>query len=876
MNVVVVESPSKARTINKYLGDSYKVLASYGHVRDLVEKEGAVEPEAGFAMTYEIPGEKRRHVDSIVKALEDGDSLYLATDPDREGEAIAWHILEALKGRKSAPDVKVHRVAFHEVTAAAIREAFEHPREIDMALVEAQQARRALDYLVGYTLSPVLWRKLPGAKSAGRVQSVALRLICEREDEIEAFRSQEYWSVEAGFTRDGIPFSARLATLDGEKIGKLDIGDGTAAEAAAERIRKGEFTVAEVQKKQVRRHPAPPFTTSTLQQEASRKLGMSAAQTMRTAQKLYEGIELDGDTVGLITYMRTDAVVISKNALDATRDTVRRLHGDRYLPEKPNVYRSKAKNAQEAHEAIRPTDPARTPDVVRRRLSADDARLYELIWQRTLASQMTSAVFDQTTVTIAGADDGVGLRATGTVEVFDGFRKLYREGHDDPDPSVGAKEKADGDDEKKEEDEETSSRILPPLAEGDRLGAGAPKTRQHFTEPPPRYSEASLVRRLEELGVGRPSTYVSIISVLQNRNYVRLDRRRFVPEDRGRIVVAFLRNFFDRYVEYDFTADLEGRLDEVSRGELDWKDVLGDFWRDFKPTVDEVSGIRLREVLDRLDEAVGPHIFPPREDGTDPRACPRCKEGRLALKISRYGAFFGCSRYPECRHAQPYGANGKDGKPRMEPRELGTSPEGEPVSVRSGPYGPYAQLGATPEKTASKSKKKKEEEKKPKRVSIPPDVDPEEVTLDLALQLLALPRTIGKHPETGKSVSAGIGRYGPYVRHDGAYKSIPKGENVLDIGMNRAVDLLATASKRGGSARVIGKHPEDGKDITVRKGRFGPYVKHGTLNATIPDTMEPSEVTLEDAVRLLAERARRKAATGGKARRPASRKKKDS
>ncbi len=860
MNVVVVESPSKARTINKYLGDTYTVLASYGHVRDLVEKDGAVKPDEGFAMDYEVSSEKRKVVNAIIKELNEGDSLYLATDPDREGEAIAWHILQTLKNSKSAPDIKVHRVAFHEVTREAILEAFEQPRDIDMGLVDAQQARRALDYLVGYTLSPVLWRKLPGAKSAGRVQSVALRLICEREDEIEAFDPREYWSVRADFGEQDEKFVARLHSLDEKKLEQFDLSDEKTASEAAHRVGEGKFSVVSVESKRVRRNPAPPFTTSTLQQEASRKLRMSAAQTMRAAQRLYEGIEIDGTTAGLITYMRTDAVNLSESAIAATRDAVERLHGETYLPGAPRRYKSRAKNAQEAHEAIRPTDPERTPEMLRGKLELDEAKLYGLIWQRTLASQMESAVFDQTSIRIEDESGAVGLRASGSVEMFDGFRKLYKESRDDEGPTKTDKENDGNASENGEQD--SSSGLLPPLSKGQALGSVTPRAAQHFTEPPPRYTEASLVRRLEEIGVGRPSTYVSIISVLQNRNYVRLDRRRFVPENRGRLVTAFLRNFFNRYVGYDFTADLEERLDGVSRGEINWRDVLGDFWQTFKGNINEVSEIRLRDVLERLDSILGPQAFPKTEDGSDPRLCPKCKEGRLSLKISRYGAFFGCSRYPECKQVRPFGNGGTDEALRMEPVELGQHPdERVPVILKDGPYGPYIQLGSESAKEAKPKKRGKSATPKPKRVSLPPKMGPDDITLDIAVRLLALPREIGSHPETGKPVRAGIGRFGPYVQHERAYKSIPKDESVLEIGINRAIDLLSEA--RGGGAqgaKVIGQHPDDNKDITLRAGRFGPYVKHGSLNASLPKGMKESEVTPEVALRLLAERAKRKAA----------------
>ena len=843
-NVVVVESPAKARTIGRYLGSDYKVHASYGHVRDLIAKDGAVEPDDDFSMHYETPGDSRKHIKSIASDLGAGGTLFLATDPDREGEAIAWHVLAALRERGSSksPDFTTHRVTFHEVTREAILEAFEKPGAINMDLVDAQQARRALDHLVGFTLSPILWRKLPGARSAGRVQSVALRLICEREMEIEAFDPREYWTLEVALTnRGGAAFTARLVSLDGEALGKFGLPNEAAARHAAERVAAGSFHVAEVKKKRVLRSPPAPFTTSTLQQEASRKLGFSAARTMRTAQSLYEGVAVDGASAGLITYMRTDSVNLAPTAVAATRAVILKEFGERYQPAVPNRFRSRARNAQEAHEAIRPTDVARGPTALARQLAPDQAKLYQLIWNRTVASQMEKAEVNQTTAEIRNSAGDVGLRATGSTVVFDGFQRLYSEGRDQP--------------EKEGDADSESGRRLPPLEREEELGSRGTEPKQHFTTPPPRYTEASLVRRLEELGVGRPSTYVAIISVLQDREYVRLDKKRFVPESRGRIVTTFLECFFERYVEYDFTANLEQRLDDISRGQINWKAVLRDFWGSFKENVDEVAAIRLRSVIDRLDAILAPAVFRAGEGDRDPRLCPVCNEGRIGLRIGKFGAFFGCSNYPECKYTRNFGAeeNGEGGEPVV----LGEL-EGQAVSLRTGRFGPYVQLGDEAGQDA-----------KPKRVSLPDDMAPDAVDLERALQLLALPRDIGLHPESGKPVQAGIGRYGPYVKHQKDYRSIPTGESVLTIGMNRAMDLLAQEKGRSRQSprTVLGPHPNDGKDVTVHEGRFGPYVKHGSLNASLPKDTSMDDVTMEQAVALLAARAQRNAAKKTPARR---------
>jgi len=837
MTVVVVESPAKAKTINKYLGADYRVLASYGHIRDLPSKDGSVRPDDDFSMSWEVDGKAKKRIDDIAKALKGHDTLILATDPDREGEAISWHVEEVLRQRKALNDVNVSRVVFHEITKDAILEAMKQPRAINQELVDAYLARRALDYLVGFTLSPVLWRKLPGSRSAGRVQSVALRLICEREAEIEIFVPQEYWSITGQFTTaKGIPFPARLTHLNGERLDRLAIKSETEARSAQETIEGSSFKVASVEKKQVRRNPAPPFTTSTLQQEASRKLRFGASRTMQLAQRLYEGIDIGGETVGLITYMRTDSVTLSSEAIGGCRRLIEADFGDSYLPAKPRIYRTKAKNAQEAHEAVRPTDLFRRPAEVKAYLDDDQFRLYELIWKRTLASEMESAIFDQVAADLTSADGKTTLRANGSVLKFDGFLKLYQEGQDD-----------------KQEDD-SGDRRLPEMNEGKASDLQSVETEQHFTQPPPRYSEASLVKKMEELGIGRPSTYASILKVLQDRNYVRLERRQFIPEDRGRLVTTFLTCFFERYVEYGFTATLEEQLDDISGGRLDWKKVLRDFWQAFSKSTEETASLKFSEVLDALDEDLGPHFFPAGEDGDAQaaRLCPVCKEGRLSLKLGRYGAFVGCGKYPDCKYTRQLavGANGDDdGDSPLAagPVVLGTDPEtGLDVSLRKGPYGPYIQLG----EAIPADKEKKQKAVKPKRASLPKEMSPADVTFEIALKLLSLPREVGPHPESGDIITAGIGRFGPYLRHQSKYTSLPAEDDVLTIGLNRAVTVLAEAKPASG--RELGDHPGDGKPIVVRKGRFGPYVKHGKTNATLPKDLDMDDVTLKQAVELIA------------------------
>ncbi len=831
MKIVVVESPAKAKTINKYLGSGYEVLASFGHVRDLPPKDGSVDPDNDFKMIWEVDAKAQKRLNDIASALKGADGLILATDPDREGEAISWHVLEVLKEKKVLKDQPVERVVFNAITKQAVSEAMKNPRKIDRALVDAYLARRALDYLVGFTLSPVLWRKLPGARSAGRVQSVALRLVCDRELEIEKFVAREYWSLVANLaTPRNEAFEARLVGADGKKITRLDIGSGKEAEDFKTALETAAFKIASVEAKPARRNPPPPFTTSTMQQEASRKLGFAPAHTMRLAQRLYEGIEIDGETTGLITYMRTDGIDMDEGAIADIRKMIGSDYGKEYVPDAPRKYQNKSKNAQEAHEAVRPTDAGRSPKAVSKFVEADQAKLYELIWNRAVACQMESAELERTTVDIAATVNGrnLDLRATGQVVKFDGFLTLYQEGHDDG-----------------EDDEE--SRRLPAMSEGEALKKESISATQHFTEPPPRFSEAALVKRMEELGIGRPSTYASILAVLKDRGYTRLDKKRIIPEDKGRIVVAFLESFFQKYVEYDFTASLEEQLDKVSNNELFWQDLLRDFWEGFTAAVGEIKDLRITQVLDALNDLLAPHIFPPRADGTPARQCPNCGEGQLSLKVGRFGAFIGCSRYPECRFTRQLAA-GENGVGSGGARVLGTDPEtGLEVSVRGGRFGPYLQLGEATKDV------------KPKRASLPKGMAPEDIEIELALGLLSLPRTVGTHPEDGEPILAGVGRFGPYVQHGKIYANLEDGDEVLNVGLNRAVTLIAekklkpSKGRRFGPppGRELGEHPDRGGQVVAKAGRYGPYVTHDGVNATITGDKTADTVTLEEAVALI-------------------------
>ncbi len=848
-NLVIVESPSKAKTIGKYLGPGYEVLASFGHVRDLPPKDGSVRPDEDFAMEWELGDRAAKPVRDILTAAKAADTIFLATDPDREGEAISWHLEQILRDKKLDKGRTIGRVTFNEITKGAIQAAFKHPREVNAELVEAYLARRALDYLVGFTLSPILWRKLPGARSAGRVQSVALRLICERETEIEKFRAEEYWTIEATIAApDGSTFPARLTHWEGQKLEKFSITREAEARAIADKLVGQSFTVAAQTKKEVRRNPGPPFITSSMQMESARKLGFGAQATMRLAQQLYEGVDIGGETVGLITYMRTDGVQLSEEAIGSCRSMIDQMYGQDYLPAAPRVYVSKAKNAQEAHEAIRPTDLHRHPDKVKKYLNDDQLALYDMIWKRTLAAQMESAVLDQTTIDLSGPNNST-LRASGSVIKFDGFLKVYTEGKDDV--TDGAS---------KSEDDE--NRRLPSLKDGAVLPAKEISPEQHFTQPPPRYSEATLVKALEELGIGRPSTYASIINVLQERNYVALDRKRFIPSDRGRIVTSFLENFFHKYVEYDFTAGLEEQLDDVSGGRLNWKKLLRDFWGDFSAAIDSAKPLTITQVIDTLDAELEAHLFPPRADGTDPRKCP-LDGGRLGLKLGRFGAFIGCSNYPECEYKRPMsvgegGATGEDGE-NNGPRVLGTHPDtGDNIEVKIGPYGPYVEMPGP--------------EGKPKRASLPRGAKIADLTLEKAVDLLLLPKDLGIFPETGEKILANVGRFGPYVQAGKIFASVPKGEDILEVGLNRAIALLMDKKEKMKPLRILGEHPEGG-EVGIYAGRFGPTVRHNNREANLTRVVVIDDITLEEAIKLLAEKGRARLGTKTKPAKKAAAKK---
>ncbi|RWK54834.1 type I DNA topoisomerase [Mesorhizobium sp.] len=837
MDVVVVESPAKAKTINKYLGKNYKVLASFGHVRDLPAKDGSVRPDEDFAMSWAVDTASSKRLADIAKAVKDADGLILATDPDREGEAISWHVLEVLKQKRALKDKPISRVVFNAITKSSVLEAMANPRQIDAPLVDAYLARRALDYLVGFTLSPVLWRKLPGARSAGRVQSVALRLVCDRELEIERFIREEYWQIAAIL---GTPrkenFEARLTAFDRKKLQKLDIANKAQADDIKAMLEGATFKALSVEAKPTKRNPGPPFTTSTLQQAASSRLGFSASRTMQVAQRLYEGMDIGGETTGLITYMRTDGVQMAPEAISAARDAIAKEFGPKYLPEKPRNYTTKAKNAQEAHEAIRPTDFMRTPASVRQYLDADQARLYEIVWKRAIASQMQPAEIERTTVEIEAVNGArsAELRAVGSVVRFDGFIAAYTE-------------------QKEEDAEDEEDRRLPEIRAGEQLEREAINATQHTTEPPPRYSEASLIKKLEELGIGRPSTYTAILKTLEDRDYVTLDKRKLLPQAKGRLLSAFLESFFERYVEYDFTASLEEKLDEISDGKLAWKDVLRDFWKDFSGAVADIKELRVTDVLDALNEELAPLVFPAREDGSNPRICPKCGTGNLSLKLGKFGAFVGCSNYPECSFTRQLGdaanpnaenGNGEDGT-----KVLGKDPyTAEEITLRSGRFGPYVQRG---------------DGKEAKRSSLPKGWTADSIDHEKALALLSLPRDVGKHPESGKMISAGLGRYGPFVLHDGTYANLDNIEDVFSIGLNRAVSMIAekqlkgAGGRNGGTAaalKELGEHPAGGGKIVVRDGKYGPYVNFGKVNATLPKGKDPQSVTIEEAVALIADK----------------------
>lgn len=813
MKLVIVESPAKAKTINKYLGSDYKVLASFGHIRDLPSKDGSVDPEHDFAMTWELSSGGKKRLSDIIKALKDCDTLILASDPDREGEAIAWHILEELKAHKALKGKTIQRVVFHEITKHAITEAIQNPRTIDDNLVSAYMARRALDYLVGFTLSPVLWRKLPGSKSAGRVQSVALRLICDREIEIEKFKPEEYWTIDVDLlTSKEALITSHLIQLDGKKLEKMDLKTQAQAEEAKSKIEAQDFSVSNVERKKANRYPAPPFTTSTLQQEGARKLRFSAKKTMQIAQKLYEA--------GLITYMRTDAVNLSVEAITACREAITKYFGEAYLPKEPKEYKTKSKNAQEAHEAIRPSDVMNTPKKMETKLDSDSYKLYELIWKRTIACQMNPAILDKVSIDFMSGDKLILLRATGQVIAFDGFLKLYQESKDD-------------------DNEDEDNRILPNVENGESVKKGEIRTDQHFTTPPPRFTEASLVKKLEELGIGRPSTYATIISVLQERKYVRVEKLRFIPEDRGRIVTVFLENFFRKYVEYDFTAMLEERLDDISAGEMQWKKLLQGFWNKFIKNVDDVKPLQITEVINRIDEALSYHLFPPREDGSDPRSCPDCKEGRLSVKFGKFGAFIGCSNYPTCKYTKPL-TDFKEEEAADTPRQ--PSPEDkilgemntQKIYLKKGPYGFYLQLGEDATATTEK----------PKRAALPKGITPEEITLEQAQRLLSLPLDLGD----GIILSAG--KFGPYIKQGGKSKSLTGSDTIFSMTLERAKELLSGVAEKP-AALVIGTHPTLKAEITLNNGRYGPYLKCGKNNYALPKNLQGKEITLEEAIAVI-------------------------
>jgi len=820
MKLVIVESPAKAKTINKYLGKDYQVIASFGHIRDLPAKDGSVRPEKDFEMDWSVEPRGEKHVRDIIKALEKADEVYLASDPDREGEAIAWHIVQELTRRKKLK-VPFKRVVFNEITKSAVLNAMQNPREIDVNLVDAYLARRALDYLVGFTLSPVLWRKLPGSKSAGRVQSVALRLICDREKEIEAFKKQEYWTLSADMeTPRKEAFKANLTHLDGKKLDKFDVPNAATAEEIKNRIVQSSFFVENIDKKQVKRNPAPAFTTSTLQQEASRKLGFSAKKTMKIAQELYEGVEIEGSRVGLITYMRTDGVALAQEAIMAMRQFIEKEYGKDYLPDQPRFYKNKVKNAQEAHEAIRPTHIDYTPERMASFLDKDHLRLYELVFKRALACQMASAVLDKVSIDIPSKDNRLKLHATGQTIAFSGFIKVYKE---------------DVDDEKEEE-----GGLLPPMNVGEDLSLAEAFSEQHFTEPPPRYSEASLVKKMEELGIGRPSTYASILSVLQDRAYVQLVKKRFVPEDRGRVVTAFLENYFNKYVQYDFTANMETQLDDITAGSLPWKKVLKDFWNGFYATVQDVSPCRTADVLQKVDASLEQHLFPTPES----RICPECKTGTLSLKVGRFGAFIGCSNYPECKYTRQFNTaedlddetSTEESEQAPEARELGKDGAGHPVNLKKGPYGWYVQLG---------------EGKAAKRVSVPKNMDTDSMTLEEGLGLLSLPRSLGKDPQTKELIEASVGRFGPYVRRGKTFQSLAASDNVLTIDLGRALALLSSSKKKEAEKVSLGTY--DGDDVLWLIGRYGPYLKWKKQNIALPKELKNPDIkpTLDQVKSLL-------------------------
>ncbi|MFM7680906.1 MAG: type I DNA topoisomerase [Candidatus Fonsibacter sp.] len=841
MNLVIVESPAKAKTINKYLGSDYKVLASYGHVRDLPSKNGSVDTEHDFKMIWEIDPGSKKHLKEITDYAIDADRIILATDPDREGEAIAWHLKCILEENKKIKDKKFERVVFNEITKKAVENGISNPRDINPELVYAYMARRALDYLVGFNISPILWTKLPGSKSAGRVQSVALRLIVDREHDIELFKPQEYWTFACTFlTQQKKELNARLYSFKGNKIEKFSFKNEQEIKNVLEQIKKESFNIASIDKKPYRRSPYAPFTTSTMQQEASKKLGFSASRTMQIAQRLYQGIDFEGDTVGLITYMRTDGTNISQDAVKDCRNYIDKIIGKKYLPSEARNYSGKkAKNAQEAHEAIRPTDILRTPEKMRSILDKDQAKLYELIWNRTLASQMENAEYERCTLEILNPSKSITFRATGSVQVFDGFLKLYQD----------VKEEDEVD-----KDEENDQKILPEVKINEKLENPKLNTEQHFTEPPPRFSEASLVKKLEELGIGRPSTYASIISVLSARNYVELITKRFIPTDRGKLITAFLDKLFTKYVDYNFTATLEDSLDEITTGKIEYLKVLENFWREFYKNINEVKELRTRAVLDLLNESLGDIIFDKDADGKISKKCKNCSNGELSLKNGRFGAFIGCSNYPECKFTRPLSrAKAAEQDFLAEPKVFGETDNKEKIFLKKGRFGPYLQIG--------------NDEKNLRNVSIPKGISLDSLDLDKCKFLASLPKVLGQYPENSQDITLNVGRFGPYVKCENKSASLENPEDIFSLGLNRAITLIAEAKpgrRTANEIKNLGEHPEDKKPVKIMKGQYGPYIKYKTINATIPDDKDPENISMEEALVLIAARIAYDETKGGK------------
>ena len=836
MNLVIVESPAKAKTINKYLGDNYIVLASYGHIRDLPSKNGSVDPEDKFKMIWEIDSFSKKYLKEITDAAKKSKKIILATDPDREGEAIAWHVREYLDEKKLLKDKKIERVVFNEITKKAVTNGIDNPRNIEANLVDAYMARRALDYLVGFNISPILWTKLPGSKSAGRVQSVALRLLTEREHEIEQFKPEEFWTLNVNFnTSKGDILNSNLVLLNNSKIEKFSFKNKEDINNAIELIKKSKYKISDISSKIYTRNPLGPFTTSTLQQTSSSKLGFGASRTMQIAQRLYQGIDIEGDTAGLITYMRTDGTNISNDAVTDFRNFIKSSYGDNYLPKEPNNYSGKkAKNAQEAHEAIRPTDITRTPESIKKFLSTDQNKLYDLIWSRALSSQMEAAKFDRKTITI-NSDNGLNqFKCSGSTIKFDGFLKLSRI------------------------DENEDEKILPNVNKEEVL-ANDFTDEQHFTQPPPRYSEASLVKKLEELGIGRPSTYASIISVISNRGYADVINKRFFPTDRGKLLSAFLEKLFSKYVDYGFTAALEDQLDDITAGKEEWIKVLDNFWKDFNTNVSNVKEKRTREVLDLLNQSLGELIFEADENGKINRKCKLCDTGELSLKNSfRGGAFIGCSNYPECKFTRPLSkSKANDQYALAEPKLIGQNDNGKDIYLKNGRFGPYLQYEIIEEETLNKKKKKKKENENLKNVSIPKGINIDQISLEKAKYLCSLPKIIGQHPENGKDITVNSGRFGPYLKCENKSARLENVEEIFTIGLNRAITLIAEAKPGRISSSLIkdlGEHPEDKKTVRIMKGQYGPYIKYKSLNATIPEEKDLLEINMEDALILIEKR----------------------